>query len=112
MYLRYLVDILELFKSHSHIRFFIEKLEKNSILNFTYEEMKNNTFNFIDVKNNVSVDGSFTTSVYTKVTNTGLSLHKLQVAHARKLQSNGGKHSGGQSYKIMLYLENLSRRAW
>ena len=69
------------------------------------------SFSFLDVKMDVSSDGIFTTSVYTKVTNTGLSLHKLQVAHARKLQSNGGKHSGGQSYKIMLYLENLSRRA-
>ena len=41
-------------------------------MNIAYEEFKNITLNFLDVKLNVSSDGSFTTSVYTKVTDTGL----------------------------------------
>ena len=38
VHLRYVDDIAAIFKSHSHIRFFIERLENNSILKITYEE--------------------------------------------------------------------------
>ena len=71
-HLQYVGNIFAIFKSHSFIRFSIERLEKNSILKFTYGGMKNNTFKFLVVKMNVPSDGSFTTSVYTKVSDTGL----------------------------------------
>ena len=50
VYLRSVDDIFEISKSHLHIRIFIERWEINSILNFTYEVLKINSINFLDVK--------------------------------------------------------------
>ena len=72
VYLRYVDDIFAIFKAPSHIRFFVERLQKNSVLKFTHEQMKNNTFSFLDVRMEVSETGSMRTSVYTKATDTGL----------------------------------------
>ena len=72
VHLTYVDDIFAIFKSHSNIRFFLERVEKKSVLNFTYEKLKNNTFNFLDVKTDESSDGNFTISMYKNVADTGL----------------------------------------
>ena len=71
-YLRYVDDTICIFNSRSHISHFIRRLTKNSVLNFTYEVMCNDTFNFLDVMLNQRADGSFDTSVYVKPTDKGL----------------------------------------
>ena len=51
LYLSYIDDIYRIFKSHSHIIFFIERLEWSSVLKFTHDiwQRENETFNFLYV---------------------------------------------------------------
>ena len=42
------------FKSHSHVQFFIDGLQRNLLLSFTYEEFQKNHFKFVDFRMNMS----------------------------------------------------------
>ena len=71
-YVRYVDDILAIFKSQNHIRFFVNRLKSHSILNFTTEEMQNNKFHFLDIALTVQPNGDITTAVYVKPTDQGI----------------------------------------
>ena len=71
-YLRYVDDIFVIFNAKNHYRYFINRLEKESVLKFTHEFMENNTFNFLDIKLDFSNDGNISTSVYVKPTDKGI----------------------------------------
>ena len=100
-YVRYVDDILALFKTNNHIHHFVRRLKSHSILNFTTEIMTDNSFNFLDVKFDV-VNGKFVTSVFIKPTDRGtyanfmshslypykISVIKSLVHRAMKLSSN------------------------
>ena len=62
LYVRYIDDILAIFNSKNHIHHFVGRLQNNSVLKFTSELMKDNTFNFLDVKLTIN-NGVISTSV-------------------------------------------------
>jgi Txe/YoeB family toxin of Txe-Axe toxin-antitoxin module len=62
LYVRYIDDILAIFNSKNHIHHFVRRLQNNSVLKFTSELMKDNTFNFLDVKLTIN-NGVISTSV-------------------------------------------------
>ena len=61
-YVRYVDDIVAIFKSQNHICFFVNRLKSHSILNFTTEEMQNNKFHFLDTALTVQPNGDITTA--------------------------------------------------
>ena len=71
IYTRYVYDIFCVFNSTRHINLFKQRLHNHCILNFTTEEMKNNSFNFLVVKLKQLSNGKIQTSVYVKSTDTG-----------------------------------------
>ena len=71
-YNRYVDDILAVFSRRSHVNLFKQRLTRSSVLNFTHEEMVNDTFNFLDVKLTLNNDKSFSTNVFIKPTDNGL----------------------------------------
>ena len=73
-YVRYVDDVLTIFRNSNHIQAFINRLTNNSALEFTYEKMQGDSFNFLDVKLKI-VSNKITTSVYIKPTNNGLYSH-------------------------------------
>ena len=72
IYMRYVDDIFCVFNSNRHINLFKQRLHNHCILKFTTEEMKNNSFNFLDVKLQRLSNGKIQTSVYVKSTDTGV----------------------------------------
>ena len=70
-YKRYVDDIIAIFHSKRHIKLFKQRLQKASVLQFTHEEMKDNSFHFLDVKLSIDHNGQFSTTVYIKPTDTG-----------------------------------------
>ena len=70
-YLRYVDDTFCIFRSRSHVHHFIRRLKLNSVLDFTFENMVDSKFNFLDVKITLRADGRFDTSVYIKPTDKG-----------------------------------------
>lgn len=73
-FVRYVDDILAIFKSKSHVNYFIRRLHNNSVLKFTTELMDGNCFNFLDVKLTLE-NRNFNTSVYIKPTDKGIYSH-------------------------------------
>ena len=71
-YLRYVDDIICVFKSRSHIHHFSGRLTRSSVLKFTNELMTGDVFNFLDVSLKLRPDGGFDTSVFIKPTDKGL----------------------------------------
>ena len=71
-YYRYMDDIFAIFEKKTHVRYFISRLKNRSVLNFTYESMENNIFNFLDVRLFLKPDGKFETSVFIKATDSGV----------------------------------------
>jgi hypothetical protein len=71
-YVRYVDDILAIFDNKTHVRYFISRLKSNSVLNFTTENMTDNTFHFLDIKLTIQNDGHIITSVYVKPTDKGI----------------------------------------
>ena len=71
-YLRYVDDIIAVFRTKQHVRFFLNRLKCNSVLNFTSEPMLNNVFHFLDVSMRIREDGGIDTGVYVKPTDNGL----------------------------------------
>ena len=69
-YVRYVDDILTVFRSNNHLSHFKRRLISNSILNFTHETMLDDNFHFLDVNTHLS-NNRITTSVYIKPTNNG-----------------------------------------
>ena len=72
LYLRYVDDIFTIFDSESDIARFVNNLQNSSVLKFTTETMKSNTFNFLDVKLTVDKSGCINTGVFIKPTDKGL----------------------------------------
>ena len=70
-YVRYVDDILTVFKTRGHINHFINRLQAGSVLKFTYEPMVDNGFNLLDVGILVNGDGFIKTSVFIKPTDHG-----------------------------------------
>ena len=58
----YVDDTLAIFKQSVHINNSIDRLESSSVLGFTSEHMKNNTFNFLDVPMTICEEGNISTS--------------------------------------------------
>ena len=71
-YFRYVDDCFVVFNSSNHVRFLIQRLKNRSVLNFTYETMQGNKFNFLDIEMSVQHDGKIETSVYIKPTDKGI----------------------------------------
>ena len=71
-YFRYVDDILAIFKSESHIRYFKQRLMNHSVLIFTVENMASEKFHFLDINMEKRADGRLDTSVYIKPTDCGL----------------------------------------
>ena len=71
-YVRYVDDTLAIFNSNNHVRHFINRLKANSVLNFTFDKMTDNCFNFLDIKLSKQADGKFATSVFIKPTDKGV----------------------------------------
>ena len=71
-YVRYVDDTLAIFNSNNHVRHFINRLKANSVLNFTFDKMTDNCFNFLDIKLSKQPDGKFATSVFIKPTDKGV----------------------------------------
>jgi len=71
-YKRYVDDIIAIFHSKSHVNWFKIRLSRNSILNFTHEEMTHDTFHFLDIQLQLMNTGKFNTSVYIKPTDKGI----------------------------------------
>ena len=69
-YVRYVDDILTVFRSNNHLSHFKRRLISNSVLNFTHETMVDDNFHFLDVNMHLS-NNRITTSVYIKPTNNG-----------------------------------------
>ena len=67
-YVRYVDDTLAIFDSNNHVRHFINRLKANSVLNFTFDKMTDNCFNFLDIKLSKQPGGKFATSVFIKPT--------------------------------------------
>ena len=73
-YARYCDDIFIEVRDLEHLKALIEKLEQNSVLHFTYELSRENTLPFLDIL--VESDNTkFTTSVYRKPTNNGVTMN-------------------------------------
>jgi hypothetical protein len=70
LYARYVDDIFLLVENSNQLVTLKTLFENNSVLKFTYEEEKNNKLHFLDVLIN-NMNGSISTSVYTKSTSTG-----------------------------------------
>ena len=70
-YVRYVDDILTVFKCNNHIRHFINRLQNNSVLKFTSEQQQNNSFHFLDVQFTIT-ENIIETSVYIKPTDRGM----------------------------------------
>ena len=71
-YVRYVDDILAIFNSKHHVHHFVNRFQRNSVLKFTTEFSKNNSFHFLDVSMTLNPSGYITTGVYTKPTDQGL----------------------------------------
>ena len=71
-YVRYVDDTLAIFNSNNHVRHFINRLKANSVLNFTFDKMTDNCFNFLYIKLSKQLDGKFATSVFIKPTDKGV----------------------------------------
>ena len=71
-YFRYVDDVIAVFKSENHVKYFIRRLKDSSVLNFTVDPMHNNKFHFLDVSMLISEDGAIQTGVHIKPTDTGL----------------------------------------
>ena len=71
-YFRYVDDIFCIFNSALHVRYFMARLQNNSVLKFTQEPMTGNTFSFLDVKLFLNESREITTSVYIKPTDRGV----------------------------------------
>ena len=71
-YNRYVDDILAIFNRKNHVAFFKRRLTRSSVLQFTHEEMTDETFHFLDVKLTLKTDGSFSSNVFIKPTDNGL----------------------------------------
>ena len=71
-YFRYVDDTFCVFRKSNHVRFFMQRLKNNSILNFTYELMTDNKINFLDLSLVLKTDGKFETSVHIKPTDRGM----------------------------------------
>ena len=69
-YVRYVDDILTVFRSNNHLSHFKCRLISNSVLNFTHETMVDDNFHFLDVNMHLS-NNRITTSIYIKPTNNG-----------------------------------------
>ena len=65
-------DCFVIFNSSNHVRFLKQTLKNRSVLNFTYETMQGNKFNFLDIEMSVQHDGKIETSVYIKPTDKGI----------------------------------------
>ena len=61
--LRYVDDILIVFKTRGQINHFINRLKAGSVLKFTYEPMVDNRFNFLGVGILINGDGFIKTTV-------------------------------------------------
>lgn len=70
-YKRYVDDTIVIFKNSNHLNWFKIRFARNSVLNFTHEEMGNGSFHFLDVMMTLTNAGTFSTSVYTKPTDNG-----------------------------------------
>ena len=71
-YHRYVDDTICIFETKNHLHHFVNRLKRNSVLNFTHEIMEGTTFHFLDVFLSLQPDGHFDTSVYVKPTDKGL----------------------------------------
>jgi len=71
-YRRYVDDIIAIFHNKSHVNWFKARLRRNSVLNFTHEEMTNNKFSFLDIELRLCNNLHFSTSVYVKPTDKGI----------------------------------------
>ena len=71
-YFRYVDDIIAVFKSKHHVKYFIRRLKNCSVLNFTVDPMVNNKFHFLDISMSIGEGGAIETGVYIKPTDTGL----------------------------------------
>jgi len=71
-YKRYVDDIIAIFHNKSHVNWFKARLSRNSVLNFTHEEVANNRFNFLDIHLQISNNLQFETSVFVKPTDKGI----------------------------------------
>ena len=71
-YVGYVDDTLAIINSNNHVQNFINRLKANSVLNFTFDKMNDNCFNFLDIKLLKQPDGKFATSVFIKPTDKGV----------------------------------------
>lgn len=70
-YRRYVDDIIAVFNNKQHVTFFKQRLKRASVLNFTHEEMTDNTFHFLDVQLTLNTNRKLSTTVYIKPTDQG-----------------------------------------
>ena len=69
IYLRYVDDILILANNINKINILQDTFQKNSVLNFTHEQNKNNKISFLDVLIDTNNNNNFTTSTFQKPSN-------------------------------------------
>src|SRR5678816_4389840 len=74
-YVRYVDDTLTIFRNHTDIHQFINRLQSLSCLKFTSETSLNNIINFLDIKIKINDDGTFSTGIHVKPTDNGLYLN-------------------------------------
>ena len=59
IYLRYEDEIFAILKLQKQIRFFMDQLERNPVLKFTFKRMRDGRFNFLDVSLKETSNGHF-----------------------------------------------------